>query len=90
MGPRHDLKLNMEFGGRPRRCCYVSGGKGECYQISIEPPAGGITVVNAWDVETRDDTEFHRAWQASVGDLGSTLEDALEQIARWAQRGLPS
>lgn len=38
---RRGLKLNTDFGGEPRRFCYVSAGNDECFQISIEPPDGG-------------------------------------------------
>lgn len=84
---RRGLTLSTEFGGRPRRFCYVSGGGAECFQVSIEPPEDGLITVNAWDVETKDDAEFHRAWQVPVCDLRPTLEEAVEQIARWARRG---
>lgn len=80
------LALNTKFGGQPRRFCYLSGGQAECFQISIEPPAKGLVTVNVWDVETRDDAEFHRAWLVPVADLRPALEEAVEQIARWAQR----
>lgn len=81
------LTLSTEFGGRPRRFCYVTGSRAECFQVSIEPPEDGLIAINAWDVETSDDTSLHRAWQVPVGDLYPALEEALEQIARWGQRG---
>jgi hypothetical protein len=87
---RHGLRLITEFAGRPCRFCYVSGGEDECYQVSVEPPEDGIITVNVWDVETRDDAELHRAWHVPVGDLGPTLEEAWEEIARWGGRGLRS
>jgi hypothetical protein len=83
---RHSLTLSTEFGGQPRRFCYVSGGKAESFQVSIEPPEDGIITVNAWDVETSDDAQFHRKWQVPISDLSSTLDKAVEQIARWARR----
>jgi hypothetical protein len=83
---RHGLTLNTEFGSQPRRFCYVSAGKAECFQVSIEPPKNGIITVNAWDVETHHDAEFHRAWQAQTSLLEPTLDAALKQIADWAAR----
>lgn len=83
---RHGLKLNAQFDGQPRRFCYVSAGEDECFQVSIEPPEGEAITVNAWDVETRDDAEFHRAWQIHRNELASTLDAALEQITEWSAR----
>jgi hypothetical protein len=83
---RHGLTLSMEFGGQPRRFCYVSAGQDECFQVSIEPPEDGAITVNAWDVETHDDAEFHRAWRVHAGSLEPTLDAALMQIADWAAR----
>jgi hypothetical protein len=78
--------LSTVFDGQPRRFCYVSAGKDECFQVSIEPPEDGIITVNAWDVETHDDAEFHRAWQVPTSALEPTLDAALRQIADWAAR----
>lgn len=83
---RHGLTLIAEFGGEPRRFCYVSGGEHECFQVSIEPPEGGTITVNAWDVETEDDAELHQQWRVEIGDLASTLEAAFGQIADWSSR----
>jgi hypothetical protein len=83
---RHGLRLSTEFGGQPRRFCYVSGGKHECFQVSVDPPEGEHITVNAHDVETVDDAEFH--WQRRVvaSDLAPALEAALNQIAVWSRR----
>lgn len=86
---QHGLTLSTEFGDRPCRFCYVSGGRDECFQISIEPPDDRTITVNAWDIETRDDAEFHRAWHVPVAELHSSLEKAIEQVGRWARRRLP-
>jgi len=82
----HSLRIVPEFGGVPRRFCYVSGGIDESFQISIEPPAGEAVVVKAWSVETRDDQEFHEQWTASAATLRSTLEEALATISKWKER----
>lgn len=83
---RHGLRALRLPGGQQTRFCYVSAGVDESFQISIEPPEAGIVSVNAWDVETHDDAEFHRAWQVPLSDLEPALDGALEQIATWAAR----
>lgn len=83
---RHGLTLSTEFDGQPRRFCYVSAGEAECFQVSIEEPADGTITVNAWDVETSDDAELHRAWQVPVAELSATLDEAMEQITQWSWR----
>jgi hypothetical protein len=82
----HGVTLSKEFGGQPRRFCYISAGKDECFQASIEPPDDGFITVNAWDVETHDDAEFHQAWRAPLSALRPTLDASLKQIADWAAR----
>jgi hypothetical protein len=83
---RHGLRLCTEFGGVPRRFCYVSSGAHESFQVSIEPPEGGTITVNAWDIEIDDDAELHQQWRVAIGDLIPTLDEALRQIAGWASR----
>lgn len=83
---RHAFMLCTEFGGVPRRFCYVTRGEYECFQISIEPPDDGSITVNAWDVETEDDAELHQQWRVPVGDLIPTLDAALDQIDVWRSR----
>jgi hypothetical protein len=82
----HGLRLINEFGSVPSRFCYVSGGQKECFQVSIEPPEGEKVLVNAWSIETDDDAELHHAWTASIDELRSTLETALEKIKEWKSR----
>jgi hypothetical protein len=82
----HRLTLSTEFGGKPRRFCYVSGGEHECFQVSIEPPEGATVTVNAWSIETEDDAELHQQWLITTGELSATLDAALKQISRWSVR----
>jgi len=70
---RHGLTLSTEFGGQPRRFSYVAGGAHECFQVSVEPPEDGYITVNARDVETVDNAEFHWQRQVVASDLGSVL-----------------
>lgn len=87
---RRGLTLSTEFGGGARRFCYVTVGKHECFQVSIEPPESGSVTVNACGVETQDDAEFHEQWQVALQDLDLALEAALRQIADWGQRASAS
>ena len=82
----HGLKLCNEFGGVPRRFCYVSGGPHECFQVSIERPEGTEVLVNAWSIETTDDSELHHERTVPIGDLKLTLEAALNKIGEWKVR----
>lgn len=82
----HGLAVCTEFGGAPRRFCYVSGGEHECFQVSIELPADGNVTVNAWEVETADDAELSQQWQVPVSDLSAALDAALTKIAEWGAR----
>lgn len=82
----HSLILRTEFGGVPRRFCYVSSGAQECFQVSIEPPDDGAITVNVGDVETEDDAELQQQWLVPVGHLVPTLQAALDQIAIWRVR----
>jgi hypothetical protein len=82
----HDLQVCDEFGGVPRRFCYVSGGPHECFQVSVEPPQQGAVLVNVWSVETDDDADLHEVWSVQVGDLRLALEAALRQIEAWRSR----
>lgn len=82
----HGLKISNRFGGLPRRFCYISGGHSESFQVSIEPPVGKEVLVNVWSVETEDDAELHHAWTVPIGELQSTLEQALAKIEEWKSR----
>lgn len=83
---RHGLIFCTEVGGATRRFCYVSGDEHECFQISVEPPDGGIVAVDAWDVETEDDAELHQRWQVPAESIVEALDAALAQIAVWRSR----
>ena len=77
------LHLNKEFAGREARFCYWSNALGECFQISIQPPADGLARVDAWTVETSDDREAHQSWTAPVSDLRIILDTAFETVSGW-------
>lgn len=42
--------------------------------------------MNAWSVETVDDTEFHESWTVEIRDLPQSLEVALMQVSAWSAR----
>jgi len=88
------LSMSTEFGGQPRRFCYTSSARGECFQISIEPPevnemSGPEITVNLWSIETLDDAEMHYAWVVPVGELRSALDHAWAKAQELKLRALP-
>jgi len=80
------LKLFTNFAGEQTRFCYISSAKGECFQISIEPPENGEISVHAWSIETIDDVEMHEEWKSRIDGLRATLEAALSEIEVWMKR----
>ena len=76
----HSLKVFDSFGGRETRFCYVSSSRGECFQISIQPPGDATVKVDVWSVETRDDRELHEDWVVPISRLQDGLEAALSRV----------
>jgi hypothetical protein len=85
----HSLTLFTSVAGQERRFCYTSSSKGECYQVSIEPPRDTEVIVHAWSIETMDDVEMHEEWKSTVANLRPTLEAALARIHEWMTRLQP-
>jgi len=77
------FKLFGEWAGRPARFFYVSSAKGECFQISIQPPEGDTLVVDAWSIDTLDDSELHQEWKVSADQLEVGMDAALRKIHDW-------
>jgi hypothetical protein len=84
----NSLKIFGSFAGREERFCYVSSPRGECFQISIQPPLDNKVVVDAWTVETLDNMELHERWTVSVPELPEALDVALRTVRDWFARDL--
>jgi ABC-type enterochelin transport system substrate-binding protein len=84
----NSLRIFESFAGRQERFCYVSSSRGECFQISIQPPLDKVVVVDAWTVETLDNMELNERWTVSVPELPETLDLALRTVRDWSARDL--
>jgi hypothetical protein len=80
---RNDLHLFTFWSGREARFAYVSSEAGECFQISIEPPADGRITVYARCVEGRTDNDQSHTWSVEVENLGKGLDRAFETVVGW-------
>jgi hypothetical protein len=79
----HSRKLFTSFGERQARFCHFSSDRGECFQISIEPPQEATVTVNAWTIETLDDREPHGSWTVLIDELHDALDLALARVREW-------
>jgi len=79
--------LFTSFAGREARFFYVSSARGECLQVSIEPPNANEICINVSDVETLRDEEVHEKWTTPLGDLRESLDRALNYVRNWLNRG---
>ena len=82
---KHRLQISTEFNG-PARFCYLPGGWGECYQISIAPPENGEVDIVLRTVETVDDEEWEEAFVSSESGLGTTLETVIGKTEEWKKQ----
>ena len=79
----NSLKLFRAFAERAARFVYITSSRGECFQISIQPPQDGEAKVDAWTIETLDDREMHEEWVMPVTALYEALQNALITVRRW-------
>lgn len=80
-------KLFYEWAGQPARFAYLPGLRPfECFQISIEPPAGGRVAVFAASVDTDDGSEFEQRWEGPASTLPTMLDSATEAVRAWVNR----
>lgn len=89
---RHSLVLFTEFADREARFAYVSSNDSECFQISIQPPAGGRVAVAVQCVEGRRDLEVPNETVIALADLEATLDNVFEFVLDWmapAERYFP-
>jgi len=77
---------DQDVAGQTMRLEQAGAIRVECFQVSIERPEGTEVLVNAWSIETADDSELHHEWTVPIGDLKSTLEAALNKIGEWKVR----
>ncbi len=82
----HGVKLFTKFAGAEVRFFYSSSLRGECFQISIQPPKNNKIIIDAWSVDTIDDEDFHERWTTSVMDLTMALNAAMERVNQWMSR----
>jgi hypothetical protein len=80
----HGLVL---FRDGPTRFCYTSSERGECFQLVVRQPDTGMTMIEAFSIETIEDEEFHKAWTFPAGNISTALDDALACIDGW-KRGV--
>lgn len=80
------LHLFKSFAGREARFCYVSKGR-ETSQISVDHIDDAHFVVHVWSVETLDDREFHKHWDADPTTMKEILDKALEYARRLLSDG---
>jgi hypothetical protein len=86
---RNSFELFDSIEGMPEqnfRAVYLWSGRGECFQIWIDPPESGHVSVHARDIETKLDEEFRHDWRAPASDLEAMLETAVAQVNRWMER----
>lgn len=70
------------------RNAYTSNHDGECCQIWIDPPEGGMVGVHAASVESRGDEEMRQDWCVPERELESVLDTALLFVRAWMTREL--
>jgi hypothetical protein len=83
--------LFTDWAGQPARFFHIPGKPPfECFQISIQPPAGHAVSVLARAIDTNDDSEleFEKSWHGSVAELDAMLSEAVETVERWRGRPL--
>ena len=82
----HALRLYTKWPGGDCRCVYLWSTIGECFQIWITEPQGGLVTVHAADTDTRDDEELSSAVTVEESILGNALEDMLTNVYGWMKR----
>ena len=80
---RHGLVLSMYGAGGEVRSAHVSSVAGECFQIWIEYPVGGLVAVHADCLEGRRDTLEPQDWMVTIDDIEQALEDVFEAVSDW-------
>ncbi len=79
--------LSKVWAGKPARFAYLPGLRpSECFQISIEPPAGGRVIAMARSVDTDDERDFEQRWGGPIETLGTMLDEATNWVQNWASR----
>jgi hypothetical protein len=79
----HSRKLFTSDAGGQARFCHFSSDRGECFQISIEPPLDATVTINAWSIETLDDREMHEGWTVPIDELNEALDLAFDRVREW-------
>jgi hypothetical protein len=82
----HSLTLFDTWAGEDRRFCYVSSPRGECLQISVEPPRNDEVLVVVSDIETIDDEEVRLSWTFPVSEVRAGLDIVLSAVRDWFER----
>lgn len=82
----NSLTLFDSVDEREARFCYISSERGECLQISVDPPEPDMVRVHLWDIETDDDVEVHLEWVERPAELRKLLDLALKEARAWLSR----
>jgi hypothetical protein len=83
------FSLCLTWADHEARFCYLSSPKGECYQISVDPPENELVKVHVWAVETLDDMEAHLEWIVSIPELSAALDIAHKTVRECLWRRQP-
>lgn len=83
---KHSLRLYTKSADRDCRCVFLWSTIGECFQIWITEPQGGLVTVHAADNDTRDDEELSAEVTVVESMLGNALEDMLTNVYSWMKR----
>lgn len=89
---KHQLVMHTSSGGRSVRAVYVSSLAGECFQIWIEAPVDGKTIIYACCLEGRMGNQVPAEWQACTTDVAMVLELVWRTVIGWmapSERYLP-
>jgi hypothetical protein len=65
------------------RNAYVSSEAGDCFQMWIEIPVGGYTVVHAAFVTGPVKRECNADWTVSTASIGSSLDELFTLVESW-------
>jgi hypothetical protein len=65
------------------RDAYVSSEAGDCFQMWIEIPVGGYTVIHAAFVDGPVERECNADWTVSTVSIGSSLDELFTLVESW-------